>query len=160
MQYRILIALFSLAVLVSSCDVRKKDANANMLNQGDTLNAQKEIKEKTTVQIIDSAYNFGKVEEGALVNYSYRFVNTGNKDLFVTSASASCGCTVPEKPDAAILPGDTGYIKITFDSKGRAGMANKTVYVQANTEPAFPNLQLTGEVIGKAAGSTNNIESK
>ena len=37
------------------------------------------LKEKTTVQIIDSAYNFGKVTDGEKVEYSYRFKNTGNK---------------------------------------------------------------------------------
>jgi Protein of unknown function (DUF1573) len=149
MQKTFLATIAAVALLTSSCDVRKKDANANLNNAAEPLTAQKEIKEKTTVQIIDSAYNFGKVEDGAIVNYSYRFVNTGKKDLFVASASASCGCTVPEKPENAIAPGDTGYIKIKFDSKGRVGMANKTVYVTANTEPAFPNLQLSGEVIAK-----------
>ena len=39
--------------------------------------------------------------------------------LVVTDANASCGCTVPEKPEKPILPGEMGFIKIVFDIIGR-----------------------------------------
>jgi Protein of unknown function (DUF1573) len=113
-------------------------------------NKQNQTKDSTTVKIIDSAYNFGTVTDGELVNFSYRFVNTGKKDLVIFNAHASCGCTVPQKPEEPIKPGDTGYIKIVFDSKGRVGEAHKSISVQSNAYPPFGDLQLTGTV--KAAG--------
>ena len=33
------------------------------------------------------------------------FKNTGDKELMILSASSSCGCTVPEFPKTAIMPG-------------------------------------------------------
>lgn len=92
----------------------------------------------TTVQVIDTVYNFGKVTDGELVEYSYRFKNSGNKPLVVSNASASCGCTVPEKPEKPILPGEMGFIKIVFNSKGRVGPATKTITVTSNAKPDFP----------------------
>ncbi len=128
-----------------SCDVRRKDKIAinNKLTQ------QVEIKDPTTVQAIDTTYDFGKVTEGEIVTYNYRFINTGKKPLVVTNASASCGCTVPEKPEHPIEPGDTGFIKVKFNSEHRVGMAHKTVTVSSNAEPAFPELLLKGEVLAK-----------
>ena len=107
------------------------------------------LQDSTTVQIIDSAYNFGKVTDGEKVNYSYRFKNTGTKPLVIVEATASCGCTVPQKPERPILPGETGFIKIIFDSKGRVGNAHKTITVKSNANPEFPILFLTGDVEAK-----------
>ncbi len=140
------IFIIGAAVLfLASCDVRRKDKIA----VNNKLTQQVEIKDPTTVLVIDTTYNFGKVTDGEIVTYNYRFVNTGKKPLIVTNASASCGCTVPEKPEKPIEPGDTGFIKVKFDSNKRVGMAHKTVTVSSNAEPAFPELLLRGEVLAK-----------
>jgi hypothetical protein len=135
----------SAIIFLASCDVRRKDKIA----VNNKLTQQVEIKDPTTVQVIDTAYDFGKVIDGEIVTYNYRFVNTGKKPLIVTNASASCGCTVPEKPEKPIEPGDTGFIKVKFNSEHRVGMAHKTVTVSSNAEPAFPELLLRGEVLAK-----------
>jgi hypothetical protein len=137
--------LIVFACVFASCDVRNKDKVANETN----LTKQVAITDPTTVLVIDTVYNFGKVAEGEIVTYNYRFVNTGNKPLIVTEARASCGCTVPEKPTEPIQPGDTGYIKVKFNSEKRVGMASKTVTVLSNAEPAFKEMLLTGEVLEK-----------
>lgn len=141
MKKYILILLISATVV--SCDVRRKDKIA------DDAETQKALalKDSTTVQIIDSAYNFKPVTDGEKVEYSYRFKNTGTKPLVIVEATASCGCTVPQKPEKPILPGETGFIKVAFDSKGRVGSAHKTITVISNAKPEFPQLILTGEVI-------------
>ncbi len=132
-------------VILVSCDVKRKDRIAD-----DAMKQREQaLKDSTTVQVIDTAYNFGKVTDGEKVEYNYRFKNTGNKPLIITNATASCGCTVPQKPEMPILSGDTGFIKVIFDSKGRIGSAHKTVTVNSNAIPGFPQLLLTGEVVGK-----------
>lgn len=126
-----------------SCDIRNNDKKAAaQLSQ-----TNQHFNDTTTVQMIDSVYNFGKVTDGENVVFSYRFRNTGNKALIVSSASASCGCTVPEKPEEPIQPGETGFLKVVFNSKGRVGPVHKEVNVVSNAYPAFPVLQLIGEVI-------------
>ena len=134
----------SLLILLS-CNVRNK----KIVEKNVPLTQQITIKDPTTVQIIDSVYNFGKVAEGEIVTYNYRFKNTGLKPLIVTNVSASCGCTIPEKPEQPIKSGETGYIKVKFNSDHRVGNAHKTVTVSSNAEPVFPELLLTGEVTEK-----------
>ena len=132
-------------VTIISCDNRRKDRIADDALTQTAL----ALKDSTTVQIIDSAYNFGKVTDGEKVEYSYRFKNTGTKPLVIVDATASCGCTVPQKPEKPILPGEIGFIKIVFDSKGRVGNAHKTITVISNANPEFPQLILTGDVEAK-----------
>ncbi|MEP6616598.1 MAG: DUF1573 domain-containing protein [Ginsengibacter sp.] len=126
-----------------SCDIR----NSSKGNDVKVTDPHQPFKDSTTVTIIDSAYNFGKVTDGEKVEYNYRFINSGTKPLIISDARASCGCTVPEKPDAPIPPGQTGYLKVVFNSKGRVGDVHKEITVTSNAYPAFPALQLKGEVV-------------
>jgi hypothetical protein len=134
--------LFVSATIVS-CDARRKDKIADDAETQRVL----ALKDSTTVEIIDSAYNFKTVVEGEKVIYNYRFKNTGFKPLVIVEATASCGCTVPQKPEKPVLPGETGFIKVAFDSKGRVGEAHKTITVISNAKPEFPQLILTGQVV-------------
>ena len=117
----------------NSCDVRKRD---KLANESSAQNMPV-IKDSTTVQIIDSSYNFGKITDGEIVAYNFRFKNTGSKPLIIVNTAASCGCTVPEKPDQPVLPGETGFIKVKFDSHNRVGQAHKTIAVTSNANPPF-----------------------
>lgn len=141
-MYKAIFLAATTAILLVSCDVRKKDKMAPPM-------AKQEIKDPTTVQIIDSLYDFGKTTEGEVVQYSYRFKNTGEKPLIITDAHASCGCTVPEKPEKPIMPGEIGFILVKFNSEHRPGEAHKTITVSSNANPPFPELILKGTVIGK-----------
>jgi hypothetical protein len=134
-----------ITVVFISCDNRRKDKISDDAGKQTEL----ALKDSTTVSIIDSSYNFGKVTDGEKVEYNYRFKNTGSRPLVIISASGSCGCTVPQKPEKPVLPGEIGFIKVVFDSKGRVGDTHKTVTVLSNAKPEFPQLMLTGEVVGK-----------
>lgn len=138
-----LIACLGIASIFFSCDIR------NTRNKADALAPNNGVAytDSTTVQLIDSVYNFGNVTDGDKVEYSYRFRNTGKNPLIVSSAVASCGCTVPEKPEEPIKPGETGFLKVVFNSKGRVGEVHKTITVTSNAYPKFPQLELTGHVV-------------
>ncbi len=135
--------VFCLLSALFSCNIRNTNKNADEI----ASHAATNFNDTTTVQIIDSVYNFGKVADGENVVFSYRFRNVGKKPLIISSATASCGCTVPEKPEAPVQPGETGYLKVVFSSKGRVGQVHKEVNVISNAYPQFPILQLIGEVV-------------
>jgi len=86
----------------------------------------------TSVEFSDAVQNLGNVKNGETLNIEYHFKNTGNEMLVIKDVSASCGCTIPEKPQEPIAPGKSGVIKATFDSRNREGLNHKvlTVYCQ------------------------------
>lgn len=103
----------------------------------------------TSVLWTDSVQDFGKVVDGEKVQISFHFKNTGNQPLIITSATASCGCTVPSKPEEPIAPGEEGIIKAEFNSEGRVGVANKYITVTCNTKEQIYTLKFNGEVLPK-----------
>jgi Protein of unknown function (DUF1573) len=94
----------------------------------------------TTVKWLDSTNrSFGTIPEGRKLDVAFRFVNSGMRPLIIQRVQASCGCTVAEQPDEPVLPGKEGVIKASFNSDGRIGVNNKTLYVIANTRGSQTN---------------------
>ena len=126
----------------------KKSSDASSLSQEEKTRIGNDSANFTSIEWLDSTNaNLGKVKEGAIVEVAYRFKNSGNKVLVVEDVTAGCGCTVPEKPEKPIAPGEESVIRAKFDSKGKAGTQNKYITVTANTTPSKQQvLQFTVEV--------------
>jgi hypothetical protein len=91
-------------------------------------------------------HNFGIVKAGEKVGCIFSFTNTGDADLVLTSATASCGCTVPKYNKKPVAPGDAGAVEVAFDTSGRDGIQTKTVVVQSNAENNIVILRIIAEV--------------
>lgn len=139
------ILLITLITVFIGCDVRRKDKIADDSATSDKQ-IQKALQDSTTVLLIDSVYNFGTIKEGDKITHSFTFKNTGTKPLIITEAHASCGCTVPEKPEKPIAPGETGIIKVVFNSSGKSGHQEKSITVNSNAKPHFTDLKLVGTI--------------
>lgn len=76
------------------------------------------------------------------------FKNTGKKELLILSAGSSCGCTVPEYPKTAILPGMKDSIKVSYSgSTKRVGVVRKTISLTTNCKINTTYLYITGEMV-------------
>ncbi len=146
-------AFFAATLVFVSCDVRRNDRIADdaLVKEEKQKKQQQEkitaaLNDSTTVQLIDSVFDFGTIKDGEEVTRSFSFKNTGTKPLVVMTAQATCGCTVPEKPEEPIRPGETGSIKVVFHSKDRVGQQEKTIRVTSNARPEFGVLLLKGVV--------------
>jgi hypothetical protein len=94
-----------------------------------------------------TVWDFGRIKEGVQVTHTYKFKNTGNEELVISSCSASCGCTTPLCDQQPVSPGEEGKIKVKFDSKNKANNINKQVTIVANTNPPTTILTIKGYVI-------------
>lgn len=88
-----------------------------------------------TMQFATLEHDFGTISEGDVVEYTYKFKNTGDAPLIIQNAQGSCGCTVPNWSKEPIPVGGEGFVTAKFDTKGKPNIQNKTVTVTANTWP-------------------------
>lgn len=127
------VLLFAFAAGLFACQSTEQKSP---LTQEERTKAAQDTANFTTIEWLDSTVkDLGKVKEGQVVEVHYRFKNSGDKNLVIADVRASCGCTVPEKPEKPFAPGEEGVIKAKFDSRNRVGTARKDVYVTANTTP-------------------------
>lgn len=103
----------------------------------------------TTIEYIESKHDFGKVFYPSENKYTFKFKNTGNAPLIIKDAKASCGCTVPNKPEEPIMPGQIGEMDVIFRPKeGQVGqLVTKEITVTANTIPEISTLTITANVM-------------
>ena len=132
---KLLIILVAVASLVS-CQVRtSQTAGEKQLTEGEKDYMLRDTATFTSIQWIDSTFqDLGNVKEGPEVELNFKFKNTGNKNLIIQNVTASCGCTIVEKPEQPFPPGETGSIKAKFTTQGHVGTNNKSIYVTANTK--------------------------
>tara|TARA_B100000989_G_C19461910_1_gene436613 strand:+ start:432 stop:872 length:441 start_codon:yes stop_codon:yes gene_type:complete len=130
MIFRVRVLIVCISALFYSCNESasskiKTDVNSN-------LNSEILYSEITFDKVI---HDFGNITEGEVVKTSFKFTNTGDSDLYIVNAVASCGCTIPNYPkNVPIEPGNEGEIEVNFDSKGRPNFQSKLVKISTNTE--------------------------
>jgi hypothetical protein len=115
------------------------------------------------MEFTNTDHDFGTINEGDVVEYTYAFKNTGAAPLIIQSAQGSCGCTVPDWTKEPIPVGATGFVKAKFDSNGKTNIQNKTVTVTANTWPKQTVLRFKAMVTPKSTADgpvKNSLEKK
>jgi hypothetical protein len=134
-----IVFLFVLAgVLVfSACqnqNTKKQNKNQNVSTQVD--------KNAPVMSFTTMVHDFGKMDQGEIVKYTFHFKNTGKTDLKIARVSTSCGCTVGKYPHEPVKPGEEGDIEVTFNSSHKMGYQNKSVMLLANTKPSRTVLRI------------------
>ncbi len=138
--------LFSIAFI--SCgdgDEVAQKANDEVLNDSETLSTnlvnnpssatEADMENAARLVFTDTVHDFGNLTDGEVVEYEFEYKNAGKKEIIITNAKGSCGCTVPEYDTKPIAPGATGSMKVTFDSKGKIGYNEKKVDITTNGFP-------------------------
>jgi len=87
------------------------------------------------------SYDFGTIARQADGTCYFVFTNKGDAPLVITKVTAACGCTVPSYPREPILPGETGKIKVQYNTK-KTGVFTKTITVSSN-DHKNPSVVLT-----------------
>jgi hypothetical protein len=128
--------VFAATAGLIACQMRdSKTAGEKQLTQSEKNYQLSDTAYFTTIQWIDSTFqDLGTVKEGPEVDISFKFKNTGTKNLVIENVTASCGCTIVEKPQEPFSPGETGSIKAKFTTQGHEGTNNKSIYVISNTK--------------------------
>lgn len=109
---------------------------------GFAANAQAKFEFKT--ETID----YGEISKGSDGVRSFEFTNVGDEPLVITDVKSSCGCTVPEKPDGPVAAGETGVIKVKYDTK-RVGPIRKTITVYSNADEPVKALKIKGTILAE-----------
>jgi len=95
-----------------------------------------------SIGVSEPTHNFGVVSQGAIVEHSFVIQNNGVGPLDIKRIQSDCGCTTSQPEPRQIAPGQTGTIKVAFDTAGFSGEKVKSVRVFSN-DPQRPSLVLS-----------------
>lgn len=114
--------------------------------QAQTTPAVTVKKADSYIKFKDVTHDFGKIKQNSPVTYNFVFTNVTDKPVVIESATASCGCTTPVKPEAPVAKGKEDKITAGFNAAA-AGPFNKTIYVKVAGVEQPMELKITGEVL-------------
>ena len=124
-------------------------ASAMVSSMAVMAQAPAQLKADDVAKFNTEKHDFGKIKQGVPVTYYFEITNISDKPLVVENASASCGCTVPEKPEKPINPGATAKIKVQYNAAAVQPF-NKDVYIKLAGIEQPKTLHISGEVIAAA----------
>lgn len=105
------------------------------------------LKDTTTIEFIgETDFRFDTITDGDKVEHMFEMMNTGDKNLVISRAFGSCGCTVPEFPKEPVKPGEKAAIRVTFNSEGKLFEQKKQVTIVCNTAKRNEAVYLSGFV--------------
>lgn len=110
-------------------------------------------------QFESETIDYGKITQGANGVRLFSFTNTGKSPLIISKIVASCGCTVPKKPNDPIMPGEKGSIEVSYDTK-RVGGFSKAITIFSNAKTARKVITIKGHVEKVSMSKDKNILSE
>lgn len=96
-----------------------------------------ELANAPVVSFNEKAHDFGDINQGDAVEYTFTIKNEGKRDLIIRNVKTSCGCTAVTPEKKIISQNEVVPLKVKFDSKGKRGRQNKSITVITN-DPKNP----------------------
>jgi hypothetical protein len=100
------------------------------------------------LSFVKESISLGKIKQGIPANTQFTFKNTGSIPLILNEVQPTCGCTAADYSKTPILPGKTGFIKITYNA-ATTGPFHKTITVLSNSKELSKVITITGEVMSE-----------
>ena len=96
----------------------------------------------------EMVHDFGIVPVGSVVEWSFKFSNTGKKPIIVQRCSVGCSCTVPNCPKDTdqIMPGESREIKMKYERATYEHKFEQSVTVVSSAKNSPVRLTIKGEV--------------
>lgn len=101
--------------------------------------------DKAVFKFENETINYGKIAKGSDKVRVFKFTNVGNSPLIIEKIQSACGCTIPEKPEEPILPGEKGEIKVSYDTNTVGGFS-KMISIYSNAKTARKVIKIKGFV--------------
>lgn len=102
------------------------------------------------IQFAKDQHDFGIVQEGKVVDFTFEYSNSGKNDLEIKDVKTSCGCTAAVVSGKKLKPGEKGTLKVELDTSNRMGRMSRVITVTSNDpEQSTKILTIYAEVVMK-----------
>ncbi len=132
------------SIIIQSTRLRKQEGTDRGSNIGSvqtppdvhpmsSLYGQENLRNVPIMEFKHRSFTLGTVPKGETREFQYEFTNRGDTDLVIDLISA-CDCTTTDYSTRPYKPGETGVIKVVFDSseKDEAETIDVDVYLRNN----------------------------
>lgn len=91
-------------------------------------------------------HNFGELESGEVITFSFKISNIGDGDLQIDSIDSGCGCIEIECNQNYFKKNESGYVTVVFNSAGEWGNIYKPIVFYTNTKETRKIIYISAKV--------------
>lgn len=107
------------------------------------------------ISFVEDAHDFGDIEQGDQVEYTFEFENTGDAPIIISNVQTTCGCTATNWPKEPIAPGAKSSITAKFNSAGKVGRQNKVITILSNAANNPERVRIVTNILPPKPDSNN-----
>lgn len=112
------------------------------------LNSALAFSQEAEFSLLDKkTIKFPDTEAGKTLEHTFHFKNTGTTPLIIEDYEVACTCTKLTYPKHPILPGQSGELKLSFDTQGKYYFQDRNVLIKMNTKKQTERIRLKVYVI-------------
>lgn len=100
---------------------------------------------KPAIEFEEGTHDFGNIKKGDPAVFVFKFKNITDHEIKLTQVKPACGCTTPTWTQDPIGKGNTGEIKVSYNTQ-RVGPFNKSVRVVVDSLSEPINIFIRGTV--------------
>ena len=124
------------------CDANNRKPEFHTTTSDSTLASEHDTKPKMPkISLEKQLHDFGEVAPKEKYTCEFSFRNIGTGLLKINRVISSCSCTVSELEQKDFAPGDSGVIKVAYESSAIEGPASRYLHISSN-DPSNPKVQL------------------
>jgi hypothetical protein len=97
------------------------------------------------VKIIETVFNFGNINVGDTVKYSFIIKNISERKFIIDTVGTSCGCTTTQFTRDSVRKNEIAKIDVQYIAD-QSGKISKSIVVSDNSETGFQTFYLKGKV--------------
>lgn len=106
----------------------------------------------------EKIHDFGNIlEKDGPATFEFVVSNKSTRPVKIVNVQPSCGCTTPDWTKEPIAVGGTGFIKASFDPKGRPGYFDKTLSVTTDWDGQAVVLRIKGNVVNPETANAPSL---
>lgn len=103
--------------------------------------------EPTTIEFDVEYQDLGTYKEGDTARATFVIKNTGTAPLIIEHVKPPCSCTDTDWTVDPIAPGESGYVKGAFRTKGYLGKNEKKLTIIYNGKPKVKTVRFDVDVV-------------
>ncbi|MFQ5430951.1 MAG: DUF1573 domain-containing protein [Nitrospinota bacterium] len=101
------------------------------------------------ITFAETSWDFGKINAKEKLEHKFSFKNTSDSIIQIIDIVPSCGCMAAFPGDKFILPGEYGFIDVTFNPVGKKNNFSSIILVETDEKKPSYLLRLEATIVRK-----------
>jgi hypothetical protein len=136
------IHLLILVGLMGSCVFHPKDPVK-------TVSVPNDANGLPAFEMNEKIHNFGTLQSGEIAVYSFIYRNAGTGNLEIVKIETGCSCLTVEPVEKLVKSGDSGTIKVIFNTSGLYGKQFQSCRLFSSREGITMDIAVAAEVVNE-----------